>query len=565
MATTLDLGKLGLTFKGNYDPVAIYEPLDLVFENGSTYICKKDVQGYPVSNREYWDLFTAGTGNVLHSKGHLLFQSSDGPASLNIGEEGNFLRAFNKNPRWGMQTSRPGKLVAKLMKGGSYGNSHHAAFLMKDGSIKAVGRSYGKSNGSADDKHYWQAQNVVIDPSNPPTASFKDIYAGHNCYFALTEDGQVFSWGWNDFGQLGHGDNINRAEATRINYFVNNNITIVDIVVPSTYWWGYNSIYFITDQGEVYATGYNGYGQLGNGTKTNQNVPVRCGTFTGIKQIAVNQGRYCGVYVIDANGDLWSWGYNGYGQLGHGDTTQRDNPEQVVGISGVNRILVIGDDAHSDGAQPCAFTYLLMNNGDIMCCGYNGFGQLGQGDTTQRNSFVPLSGSFVNIKDLAIGGGWTGFVGLIDDSDELWTWGHNNFGQLGLGDITHRYAPNKPVADFQGKVARVIAAGNYHYNFFIVLTTDGELWAAGYGDWGQLASGIGHLATNNLFKRMKAPIPYSNMNIVDIRIAGYGAEATPMFLLDDGRVLACGCNNYGQTGTRVASSEEIDELHFVKF
>jgi alpha-tubulin suppressor-like RCC1 family protein len=81
------------------------------------------------------------------------------------------------------------------------------------------------------------------------------------------------------------------------------------------------------------------------------------------------------------DGTVWAWGYNFFGQLGDGTTTQRTTPVQVPGLTGV--IAVAGSSYHS---------LAVRNDGTVWAWGNNGYGQLGDGTSTQRTSPVQVSG-----------------------------------------------------------------------------------------------------------------------------------------------------------------------------
>ena len=119
----------------------------------------------------------------------------------------------------------------------------------------------------------------------------------------------------------------------------------------------------LKSDGALATWGYNGYGQLGDGTTTNRFVPVAVSGLTGV--VAVAAGDYHTV-ALKSDGTVWTWGSNGSGQLGDGTTTQRLTPVQVSGLSGVIAI--------SAGQS---FTLALRSDGTVWGWGYNYYGQLG--------------------------------------------------------------------------------------------------------------------------------------------------------------------------------------------
>ena len=112
----------------------------------------------------------------------------------------------------------------------------------------------------------------------------------------------------------------------------------------------------------------------------------------------------------DGSRDLYSWGYNGYGQLGDSTTSNRDVPTQIsFNPSSYGRIVEIW----ATGGQ-YAQLFVLTDRGQLYACGYNGYGQLGQGDTSNRsnlsssrvdsNAFGTLTGSGRRVKKFSCNG-----------------------------------------------------------------------------------------------------------------------------------------------------------------
>jgi alpha-tubulin suppressor-like RCC1 family protein len=89
---------------------------------------------------------------------------------------------------------------------------------------------------------------------------------------------------------------------------------------------GFHS-YALKNDGTVWAWGWNLYGMLGNGTTTDSYTPVQVSGLTGITAIA---GEYLHAIALKNDGTLWAWGPNNFGQLGDGTTTERHSPVQVL-------------------------------------------------------------------------------------------------------------------------------------------------------------------------------------------------------------------------------------------
>ena len=127
---------------------------------------------------------------------------------------------------------------------------------------------------------------------------------------------------------------------------------------------------------EMYAWGYNGDGQLGLGDTTNRSSPVQVGALDSWEQAASGENH---TLVTKIDGTLWAWGDNFRGQLGQGDTTDRNSPVQVGALTTWLQV-----------AGGYSFSLATTTDGKLYAWGYNGLGNLGLGDTTNRSSPVQV-------------------------------------------------------------------------------------------------------------------------------------------------------------------------------
>ena len=158
------------------------------------------------------------------------------------------------------------------------------------------------------------SQTVRVHVAMPPIGL---ISAGVVHTMAIGEDGSLWAWGSNSSGQLGDGTTASRNSPTRIG-------TDTDWVAVSA---GAAHTMAIRQDGSLWAWGWNGYGQLGDGTTTNRHSPTRIGTATD--WAAVSAGDDAHTMAIREDGSLWAWGWNGNGQLGDGTTTSRHSPVRI--------------------------------------------------------------------------------------------------------------------------------------------------------------------------------------------------------------------------------------------
>jgi alpha-tubulin suppressor-like RCC1 family protein len=215
---------------------------------------------------------------------------------------------------------------------------------------------------------------------------------------------------------------------------------------------------------KLYSWGYNGAGGLGLGNTTAYSSPKQIGSLTTWLNLA------CGAYSsnsfgIKTDGTLWSWGYNAQGSLGLGNTTQYNSPMQVGALTSWLKI------------SSAAYAVLaIKTNGTLWAWGDNTWGRLGKGNTTNYSSPVQV-GSLTNWSSVSVGAYQ---CAAIKTDGTLWTWGYNGWGQLGLGNTT-TYSSPKQVGSLTNWLQVATASQS-----ILAVKTDGTLWAWGNNQYGQL-------------------------------------------------------------------------------
>ena len=320
----------------------------------------------------------------------------------------------------------------------------------------------------------------------------------------LKPDGTVWSWGRNSSGQLGDGTTTQRNSPVKV-------LGLSGVTALAT---GQSHTVALLQDGTVWVWGANSYGQLGDGTTTQRNSPVQVPGLSGIIAISAGESHTA---ALRQDGTVWTWGWNRYGQLGDGTTTQRNSPMQVPGLSGVTAI-----------ETGYTRTLALHQDGTLWAWGDNDNGRLGDGTTTHRASPVKVPG-LGNL--IAISAGMVHTLALRQDGT-VWTWGANNHGQLGDGTNIDRASPVQ-VPGLSGVTA--ISSGFSHA---VVLRQDGTLWGWGYNYYGQLGDGtVGD----------SRPSPVRGPDLSGVTTLVAGAYHT-LALRADGTLWAWGANNYGQLG-----------------
>lgn len=239
-------------------------------------------------------------------------------------------------------------------------------------------------------------------------------------------------------------------------------------------------------------------------------------SFTVVAAGSVAAGAYSS-FALTPERLTWTWGSNGYGQLGLGSTDASSTPALVASPTEVVALAAGSDHA-----------VLLRTDGVVWVSGANYAGQLGQeGDSS--STFRPVPG-LSGVVQVASGGG---HVLALKSDGTVVGWGDNSWGQLGTGDLVSSFTP-VPVPGLTSVVA--VAAGAGHS---LALKADGTVLAWGLNDSGQLGDG-GNDST-------AAPVAVTGLPAVRRIAAGAGAEHS-FALTEGGALYAWGLNASGQLG-----------------
>ena len=338
--------------------------------------------------------------------------------------------------------------------------------------------------------------------------------------YLLTDQNRVFSTGHNAQAQCGRGGTTHQRYFDRIPQ------------LDGTTWISPNSgannngHMGAVRNGQLYMWGYNNQGQLGNGSATQANTPIliNTGALAGKTITKVYTHTHYGyTFVVDSNRDVYATGYNVQGQLGLGSYTSRNTFAQVTGIKADDIILSHGSSAAS--------TYIIDGT-TLYSTGDNNKGQLGHGNLTTRNTFLAVPG--VSAKTVSVGGHRDANVTCLQTDGTVKVWGHNNRGQLGLGNTTSRTSPVTLTAA-GNNVVKAITHDNYGYT--AILKTDGTIYTAGYNGHG--ACGVGDTTDRNTLTKI---VMDNNIQFKDIALFGYNGGTQLIAIDQDNGMWGCGYN-----------------------
>lgn len=258
--------------------------------------------------------------------------------------------------------------------------------------------------------------------------------------------------------------------------------------------------------GTVWAWGQNKWGQLGNNTIVDSTIPI---VVPGLSDVtAIDCGAYHNI-ALKSDKTVWVWGWNSKGQLGNNTTTDSLKPIKIEGLDNVITI-----------ATGQSVTMVLKEDGTVWAWGDNSYGQLADG--TNGNKHIPAKmPNLSNIEKISFG---QYHAYAKQDNGYVWTWGCDFIGALGLGTVNEH--KSTPTRNIYLNNATLIEPGYYTST---ALYTDGTVW-----EWGTTADGQKTKPTNVI-----------GINNVDKLSVGY---AHKIAIKEDGTFWIWGDNSGYQIG-----------------
>jgi alpha-tubulin suppressor-like RCC1 family protein len=242
--------------------------------------------------------------------------------------------------------------------------------------------------------------------------NFYRVVVGPTC-LGLKKDSTLWSWGDSGYGQVGDGTTISRS---------------VPVQIPGNWIFVANSPYFsaaINSANKLFLWGDNQFGELAQNSTNNESIPVQELTNSNWSYVACG-ARFAAGIKMDQT--LWLWGNNASGMLGQDNIIATSSPVQEITLSNFWIAVACGSDS----------TAAIKTNGSLWTWGSNNFGQLGDGTITATSSPVQEATNSFNWQ--SISAGLFHFVGY-QAGNQLWAWGNNDSGQLGVNSFTSYSVP----------------------------------------------------------------------------------------------------------------------------
>jgi uncharacterized repeat protein (TIGR02543 family) len=308
----------------------------------------------------------------------------------------------------------------------------------------------------------------------------------------------------------------------------------------------------ITSFGRTFMWGGNSSGQLGDGTTSYSTIPIDITDHfclnSSVNIISVSLGYHHSA-ALSSDGRVFTWGYNIHGQLGDGTTTTKYKPTEITNMFnlGENEIIVSISLAGSHSSA-------LTSSGRMFTWGNNSFGGLGDGTTTSKSIPTEITSRFnlgvdESISSISLGHYYSS---AITSTNRVFTWGWNNYGQLGDGTTTSKTTPNEITSQFNLAVdesVESVSLGGYHMS---AITSAGRILIWGRNDYQQLGDGTGVNKSTPIEITSRFSLEL-NERIVSVSLGGYHSSA----ITSTSRMFTWGHNYYGQLGDGTTSLRNI--------
>jgi len=380
---------------------------------------------------------------------------------------------------------------------------------------------------------------------------FWQVEVGRAHSVAITKNRNIYTWGYNEYGQLGDDTFEDRYEPTDITG--NFNLLSGEVIKMISVGWYHSSA--LTTKGRVFVWGQNNWGQIGDNTTTNRNSPQDITENFNLEEgeiiTFINLGSLYSA-AITSSGRVFTWGGdNDAGQLGNGTLVDSHVPTEITGNFNleVGEIVTTINLGYSHSAA-------ITSEGRIFTWGQNNFGQLGDDSTDDKYIPTDITNQFTlnsdeKFIDLSLG---TYHSTVITSAGRIFTWGYNEYGSLGDGTYDDKYIPIDITSQFQLEADDLIKKISTKWYLSSAVTSSGRVFTWGFNDNYQLGNGT----TDNL----NVPTEITNAfnlgedNIYSISMGVYHTLATT----SSGKLFGWGRNSEGQLGDGSTVAKNIPTM-----
>jgi alpha-tubulin suppressor-like RCC1 family protein len=364
-------------------------------------------------------------------------------------------RAGEAFPRPVIQTEMNGKTVAKM-----YTSLYMNYFVTTDSLIYSFGHVYSTGfRGNSMRSNLPTVKSPTLIPSSKlGNASVKNVFAGHKQTYVVNANNAIYQFGQNSYAELGRTDSLDHYDPVLMNASLIDNKIVKQIVVGAVD--TLSVTFIVTEDGAVYGFGDNNFGQLGLGDNNRRAQPVRLthANLSGKKIIHVaSSGR--ATLLVASDGTAFTFGYGLDGNLGHGTSVNLNVPTALTHAT-ITAKKIISGSIVSRGVS----SFILLNeDGQLITFGENSDGQLGQGDKVDNSTpRVVTHESIVNKKVIKVQSNRRGTIILTDDG-KTYAFGNGKHIGFNVGTFTDLTVPTLiESANVSGRFAVDIATDYEH-------------------------------------------------------------------------------------------------------
>lgn len=359
-----------------------------------------------------------------------------------------------------------------------------AVALKADGTVWSWGNGANGKLGTGNTNNQTEPVQVLAPDGKNKLTKVKQIAVGYDATSALLEDGTVVSWGTNTNGELGNNSTANSTIPVYLEDINGNKVT--DVVKIAR---GHQTTIALKKDGSVWVAGSGANGRLGQGNANNYYYAVQVKDETGkgyLKGALDVYGLMSTTYIIKNNGEVWSFGANGSYQLGIGSSDTKDKTlPQKVSIDNVVKL------------APCGYgASALKADGTVWTWGWNAYGQLTDGTTTsngtpmQAQMKLDAASDSILVKDIIDIGSSGGSYYILNKDHKVYGAGLNNQGQLGNGTtekstyftaVKGKYGEELPnnIVKLSTSIARTVTDKTENTSVEYYIREDGSIYGSG--------------------------------------------------------------------------------------
>lgn len=355
----------------------------------------------------------------------------------------------------------------------------------------------------------------------PQDIEFIEVFGGHNVFYALPKEGNfLYAWGVNSSGCAGSGNTTNIPLPIKIEL----GFRPLKILSGRSVTTGKQTTLILSTDGKIYGAGNNANGELAIGNTISTSSFTQSPYLKDIVDISfASNGTIGYALAIDKEGSLWSWGWNGSGNLGLNSTNNVSIPAKTTFNA---KVISLSTSIDSTTAT----SLIILEDKSIRGAGYNAQCQLSQSNTSNSSVFLRIlkqnGDDLGNIKEV-FSSSVNGTCFALDYEGNLWSWG---YGGYGFGDSRSGNSQMASIA--LENVESLCFSNNTNTRAYVVLKGTKTILAFGLNTDGSL--GIGSLTNTREFLSVPTPAKFK-----DYCLYFFNSEANLVVLCDDD-IYSCG-------------------------